>query len=119
MYGHGDDTPGNELNSLPSFQRARAAGANGVELDVRRTADDALVVVHDPSLRDVRQIAELPSAALPPEIPTLEQVLDICRGLTVNLEIKNYPRDPGFDSSQRVTKLVLDLLEAAAGATTP
>lgn len=114
VFGHGDDAPGNELNTVPSFHRARASGADGVELDVRRTADDALVVVHDAALRDGRRIAEIPSAALPPEVPTLGAVLDVCRGLTVNLEIKNYPRDPDFDSDQRVTMLVLDLLESRA-----
>ena len=31
--------------------------------------------------------------------------------MRVNLEIKNYPRDPAFDATQRVTALTLDLLE--------
>lgn len=37
------------------------------------------------------------------------------RALTVNLEMKN-PRDPGFDSSQRVTTLVLDLTDSRVAA---
>ena len=37
-------------NTLPAFQRARDAGADGVELDVRVTRDDQLVVFHDRKL---------------------------------------------------------------------
>jgi glycerophosphoryl diester phosphodiesterase len=35
-------------NTLPSFQRAFAAGANGIELDVHATSDRVVVVHHDP-----------------------------------------------------------------------
>lgn len=34
-------------NTLPAFQRAREAGADGVELDVRPTQDGQLVLLHD------------------------------------------------------------------------
>ena len=34
-------------NTLPAFARAVELGADGVELDVHRTADGALVVRHD------------------------------------------------------------------------
>jgi len=34
--------------------------------------------------------------------------------MLVNLEIKNFPRDPGWDPSQRVTELTLELLETRA-----
>ena len=37
-------------NTLPAFQRALLTGADGVELDVRLTRDDQLVVFHDPSV---------------------------------------------------------------------
>ena len=37
-------------NTLPAFQRARDAGADGVELDVRVTRDGQLVVFHDGTL---------------------------------------------------------------------
>jgi glycerophosphoryl diester phosphodiesterase len=37
-------------NTLPGFQAAIRDGADGVELDVRRTADDALVCLHDAGL---------------------------------------------------------------------
>jgi glycerophosphoryl diester phosphodiesterase len=31
--------------------------------------------------------------------------------MVVNIELKNFPSDPGFDAGQRLTHLVLDLLE--------
>jgi len=37
-------------NTLPGFQAAISEGADGVELDVRRTADQALVCLHDAGL---------------------------------------------------------------------
>ena len=111
VYGHGDESDANRINTLASFAQARSAGADGVELDLRRTADDQLVVIHDPQLPDGRRIEATPRAELPEDIPLLEDVLDLCLGMRVNLEIKNYPRDPAFDASQRVTALTLDLLE--------
>ncbi len=35
-------------NTLESFRRALELGADGLELDVRRSGDGRLVVVHDP-----------------------------------------------------------------------
>ena len=37
-------------NTLPAFRAALAEGADGVELDIRRTADQALVCLHDAGL---------------------------------------------------------------------
>jgi glycerophosphoryl diester phosphodiesterase len=37
-------------NTLPAFRAAIAEGADGVELDIRRTADQALVCLHDAGL---------------------------------------------------------------------
>ncbi|MGH7570867.1 MAG: glycerophosphodiester phosphodiesterase [Gemmatimonadota bacterium] len=37
-------------NTLAAFREARAAGAEGFELDVQRTADGEIVVFHDPTL---------------------------------------------------------------------
>jgi glycerophosphoryl diester phosphodiesterase len=38
-------------NTLAAFRRALALGAHGVELDVRRSADGALVVMHDDTVQ--------------------------------------------------------------------
>ena len=91
IFGHGSD----DINTLPSFARMQSLGVDGVELDVRRTDDGRLVVTHDPGA----------------EGPSLADALDACEGLVVNVEIKNFPRDPQWDPAQRVTDLVLDLLD--------
>jgi glycerophosphoryl diester phosphodiesterase len=112
VFGHGSEEPGDELNSRASFERLVRAGVEACELDVRRTADDVLVVHHDHTLADGRAVRDTLAADIGDELPTLTEVLDICRGMLVNIEIKNYSIDPGFDADERVTDLVLDLLRA-------
>jgi len=43
-------------NTLAAFEMAAIAGADGVELDVRRTVDGVLVVHHDARVSDGRVI---------------------------------------------------------------
>lgn len=78
-------------NTLAAF--AAAAGAwDGVEMDVHRTADGRLPVLHDGLLgeRPIGTLSwdELHAAA--PWVPELHEALRLCRdaGLRVNLEIK-------------------------------
>jgi glycerophosphoryl diester phosphodiesterase len=98
-------------NTLPAFRRAGEMGADGVELDVRRTADDRLVVHHDPLLADGRVIRDASSLDLPPEIPTLSDALDACAGMFVNIEVKNDASEPDFDPSDWVaTRVAADLV---------
>jgi glycerophosphoryl diester phosphodiesterase len=59
-------------------------------------------------------IAEAMRHDVPWSAPDLVDVLDACAGLTVNIEIKNFPRDPAWDPAQRVTRLVLDVLDRRA-----
>jgi myo-inositol-1(or 4)-monophosphatase/deoxyribonuclease-2 len=110
VLGHGDDRPGNEMNTLVSFDVVRVSGADGIECDVRRTADDVAVVIHDHELPDGRQVSATQWRDLPPGIPRLDEALDRCHGLLVNIEIKNFLRDPSFDPTERITELILDLL---------
>jgi glycerophosphoryl diester phosphodiesterase len=53
---------GHPENTLGSFAAAAALGAPWVEVDVRRTADDVLVVAHDPQYLDGTYIADLSGA---------------------------------------------------------
>ncbi len=46
IIGHRGDK-GHRENTLPSFELALENGAHGVELDVRRSGDGQLVVIHD------------------------------------------------------------------------
>ncbi len=89
-------------NTVAAFRRAVELGAEGIELDVRRTGDDRLVVHHDAHLPDGRVIVDTPAAELPDHVPTLEAALDACRGAFVNIEIKNAPDDPDADPTDWV-----------------
>ena len=85
-------------------------GAHGVELDVRRTADNMLVVHHDAHLADGRAICTAMSDALPEHVPMLDEALDACAGMWVNLEIKNDPNEPDFDPTEWVADHTMQLL---------
>ena len=81
---------------------ARAMGSDGVEIDVRRTADGALVIHHDPHLADGRMIIDVDSSDLPAFVPDLHAALDACSGMWVNIEIKNDPDEPDFDPTDAI-----------------
>jgi glycerophosphoryl diester phosphodiesterase len=105
-------------NTLEAFARAVALGADGVELDVRRTADGALVLHHDPEAAGGDRIAGTTGTGLRashPEIPTLAEALDECAGVLVNVEIKNLPWESDFDPDERSADAVVKLLEARGG----
>ena len=84
-------------NTIEAFERAVAMGADGVELDVRRTRDDQLVVHHDARSSEGRPICETAAADLPAHVPDLAAALDACGDLIVNIEIKNDEGEPDFD----------------------
>lgn len=98
-------------NTLRAFRRAATMGANGVELDVRRTRDDMLVVHHDPRIADGQAIRDLDHRDLPKHVPLLDQALDACSGMWVNLEIKNDEQESDFDPSEWVAERTMQLLE--------
>lgn len=101
-------------NTLAAFTRARALGADGVELDARRTADDVVVVHHDPTARRVGLLAGEPFPAVRaarPDIPTLDEALDACTGVTVNVELKNLPGQRDYDPTERIAALVAATLD--------
>lgn len=92
---------GHRGNTLEALGEVRGRGSDGVEFDVRRSADGALVLHHDAVVADLGPISKLVSRQLPAWIPSLDSALDVCRGLVVNIEIKNLPGDPDHDPSQR------------------
>lgn len=98
-------------NTLRAFRRAIEMGADGVELDVRRTADDRLVVHHDARLADGRVIRATRRDDLPPHVPELDESLAACAGGFVNIEIKNDPAEPDFDPTDWVAHRMLAMLE--------
>jgi glycerophosphoryl diester phosphodiesterase len=113
VFGHRGCTEGFVENTVDAFAEARRLGADGVELDVRLTADGALAIHHDASIPGVGVIAELAVGDLPAQVPLLADVLAVCDGMVVNVEIKNAPQDPGWDPTEAVASLVASSIEAA------
>jgi glycerophosphoryl diester phosphodiesterase len=99
-------------NTVAAFRRAVELGSDGIELDVRRSADGVLVVHHDALLDDGRAIADVAAADLPDHVPTLGAALDACAGAFVNVEIKNDPDEPGFDAARELARRTVDHLVA-------
>jgi glycerophosphoryl diester phosphodiesterase len=98
-------------NTVEAFRLARALGADWVELDARRTADGRVIVHHDAELSDGRTIVELDRAELPDHVCDLTDALDACEGMSINIEIKNWPADPDFDETEAVARYVVSLVQ--------
>jgi glycerophosphoryl diester phosphodiesterase len=100
VIGHRGASALETENTAAAFRRARADGADGVELDVLLCATGEVVVFHDDDLTRLagrpQRIADLPYAVLrdvrlPKEttIPTLDEALEACGPeLLVNVELK-------------------------------
>lgn len=108
-------------NTMAAFERARADGADGVELDVRLARDGQLVVFHDDDLRRLagraERIADLDGGQIArvelaggARIPRLDEVLEALDPLLVNVEIK----PPGWRSAREVVRAVSSCVERAA-----
>jgi glycerophosphoryl diester phosphodiesterase len=95
-------------NTIPAFRAARFRGADGVELDVRRTSDGFLVVHHDVRLEDGRTIVESLVSELPAAVPRIDEALEACEGIKVNIEIKNMPGEPDFDPASAMAEGVIE-----------
>src|ERR1700677_257084 len=113
VFAHRDCTEGFTENTIEAFAEARRLGADGVELDVRLTADGALAVHHDAEIPGIGTIDQLEVADLPAQVPLLADVLAVCEGMTVNVEIKNAPQDPGWDPGEAVAALTAAAIEEA------
>ncbi|MDQ1632085.1 MAG: glycerophosphoryl diester phosphodiesterase [Frankiaceae bacterium] len=121
VLGHrGSRVPGPE-NTPQAARAALEGGADGFELDVRRSRDLQLVCVHDPftgSDHGPRQtVVETDAAQL--GLPGIAEMLDAADGGRVVLEVKNNRRQPDYDGRRATTaRLLAALLDErrAAGA---
>lgn len=114
-------------NTMTAFDAAIAAGADFIELDVQRSSDGVVVVVHDGDLMrlagDPRKVGELTGEQLGAVdvgirrgeeftgqfVPTLEAVIDHVRGrVKLNVELKYNVPDPAL------VPAVVDLLRRKA-----
>jgi glycerophosphoryl diester phosphodiesterase len=111
-------------NTMAAFRAAMEAGATYTELDVQRTADGRIIVLHDADVLrmggDPRKVKNLTAAELQaidigrkydPKFtgevpPTLEEVIALVRGrMKINVELKYNVPDPGL------VPAVIDLLK--------
>lgn len=92
VLAHRGDTRGARENTLEAFSAALAAGAAGIETDLRLAACGTIVCVHDRVLADCRPVASLThgelESALGCAVPTIEQVLSLAPAAHWNLELK-------------------------------
>jgi glycerophosphoryl diester phosphodiesterase len=113
VIGHRGASARAPENSVEAFARARADGADGVELDVLLCASGEVVVFHDDDLARLggrpERVAALPLSELRrvrlaggAHIPTLEEALEACGpDLLVNVELK-----AGWRTGGRIRGLV-------------
>jgi glycerophosphoryl diester phosphodiesterase len=107
-------------NTIAAFARARELGADGVELDVRRSADGVLTLNHDPDVEGVGAIAQQTLAELRagrPDVATLDEALTECRGLVINVEVKCLPWEPDADTDGSVMRSTMNAVLTATGST--
>lgn len=93
-------------NTLDAFRAALRLGVDGVELDVRRSADGALIVHHDDAVEG-RLIAKTRARELPPYVCQLGDALETLASVEVNVEIKNLPTEAGYDESDAFVRAVV------------
>ncbi len=95
-------------NTTAAFVGAEREGADGLEFDVRRSADGVLVIHHDADLADGRLLSRTNADQLPPDIPSLAEVLRRHRSMWLNVEIKNDVSEPDYDSSGDLARQVVE-----------
>jgi glycerophosphoryl diester phosphodiesterase len=96
-------------NTIEAFELAVAHGADGVELDVRFTADEKVVLNHDADIGEMGPLIHHDFAtvrATHPEVPTLDEALGVLGDLVVNVEIKNSPMDADYDPSHEMAGVI-------------
>lgn len=104
-------------NTIEAFEAAAQQGAQGIELDVRLSADDVLVVHHDAHLPDGSLVRQLVANDLPDWVPTLGEALDVAGDMWVNIEIKNVPDEPDYDEEHQISVAVAGLVAASLAQT--
>jgi glycerophosphoryl diester phosphodiesterase len=96
-------------NTLSAFKQAADKGADGIEFDVKLTADGKVIILHDQTLdrttngsgnvarfplaalRDLNASVQFPHLFPPEKIPTLEEVFEtVGKRLYMNVELTNY-----------------------------
>ncbi len=109
VFGHRGASAHAGDNTIEAFEIAVAHGADGVELDVRFTADGAVMLNHDADVGEMGPLIYHDQATIRdkhPEIPTLDEALDALGDLVINVEIKNSPMDADYDPTHEMAAVV-------------
>lgn len=112
IIGHRGASKAFRENTISAFVGAAEAGADWVELDIRRTSDGEIVVHHDPHTEDGQLIAATPAASLPDYVSTLDDVLEACGDMGVNIEIKNDPDEEDYDPEHLMAARTIQIARA-------
>lgn len=124
----GSPGPTTVENTVPAVLACLQAGADGVEVDLRLSADGVLVVCHDPDLRRLTglplPIADTAWSVLRPTadacgvpLARVEWLLAALAGRPIVLELKAPPPGPG--AIGRTAEALVDRLTVLAGAGLP
>ena len=121
IYGHRGASAHARANTVEAYALAIEQGADGVELDVRRSRDGATIIHHDDRdsadtppfiTQDLRTIK-----ATTPWVPTLDEAWQsIGDEALMNIEIKNDIAQADFDQSRRIAADVVRWVDANQAA---
>ncbi|MEA2023324.1 MAG: glycerophosphodiester phosphodiesterase, partial [Actinomycetota bacterium] len=106
IYGHRGASVNVRPNTVEACAFAVEQGADGVELDVRRSRDGALVISHDDrAALDATPFIELDLREIKtttPWVPTLDEAWDaLGPSALLNIEIKNFYGQADYDPTHR------------------
>lgn len=102
--------PDDPENTEAALEAAAGAGVDGVEIDVRRTADDELVLSHDSTVAGVGPIEHRAFRDLRGRVARLEDAYRAFPTGVVNVELKASGEDPG---DRRLGRLAAEFLGPA------
>ena len=121
IAAHRGDSIHRPENTMQAFEAAAALGVDMIETDIHRTADGALVLMHDHTvdrttdghgliremtLAQIRQL-NAGTAECPARVPLLRELLELTAatpGLLLDLEIKTYLADEGPDRVEQTLR---------------
>lgn len=119
VWGHRGESIRYPENTIPSFTAAMEAGAQGIELDIQKTADGFFVVIHDDtldrttdgsgkvsdlSLDEIRSLDAGAGAGVP-ELAEVLEALSSYKGCLVDVELKEETIEP---SDYRAIREILE-----------
>lgn len=116
VYAHRGDRSRGRDNTLEAYRLAVEAGTDGIEMDVRRTADGVLVMSHDDRPPGFPPIVEMTFADIRDQIPSLptfiETLASVPGHVWLNVEIKNFPGEADFEETRETVSRVIDTIVA-------